>query len=213
MGASQGRTAPTNTGAGPCDRTATSFQASHPGADPSSQLQVLCRQPRREWEGQEEGEVWEERPLERSRLPCSARGRSAGKWDRGDQTRVTSSVINSGPRLLWARVYLQTLPVSRDSADHTGLPGRGRGRGSSEGWLPRLVCGFGSLCSPRSRHRRVASAPVSCLNAADKWDKKSIQQNTQEMRCFHYNSQPAMPGPLPSDNPLLLKVSLGPANS
>ena len=137
-------------------------------------------------------------------------------WEVGpgrDQTRVTSSVISSGPRLLWARIYLQTLPVSRDSADHTGLSGSGRGRGSSEGWLPWLACGFGSLCSPHGRHHRVASAPVSCLNAADKWDEKSIQQNTQEMRCFHYNSQPAMPRPLPSDNPLLLKVSLGPVNS
>lgn len=61
-----------------------------------------------------------------------------------EQTRVTSSVISSGPWLLWARIYPQTLPVSRDTADRTALPGRGRGRGSSEGWLPRLACGFGS---------------------------------------------------------------------
>lgn len=45
-----------------------------------------------------------------------------------DQTRVISSVINSGPQILCALIYLQTIPISRGSADHTGFPGKGWGR-------------------------------------------------------------------------------------
>lgn len=71
-----------------------------------------------------------------------------GNWTshlQRDQTRVISSLINSGPQLLCALIYLQTIPVSRGSADRIGFPGKGWGQGSSEGWLPSPVCGFESL--------------------------------------------------------------------
>lgn len=142
MGASWGRTAPTNTGAGPYDRTATSFQASHPGADPSSQLQVLCRQPRREWEGQEEGEVWEERPLEGSRLPCSVRGCHAGEWERGESRPGSLPLISSGPGSSGPGFTPRPLqfPETLLTALHCqeGAGGGGAQRAGSHGWRVAL---------------------------------------------------------------------------
>lgn len=96
---------------------------------------------------------WEGRQQERTSLPfppSTLQGAAmlgiGSSHPQRYQTRVISSVINSGPWLLCALIYLQTLPISKSSADHIGLPGKGRGRGSSEGWLPSLGCGFASLC-------------------------------------------------------------------
>lgn len=54
-----------------------------------------------------------------------------GNWTshpQRDQTRGISSVINSGPQLLWALIYLRTIPISRGSADHIGFPGKAWGK-------------------------------------------------------------------------------------
>lgn len=107
----------------------------------------------REKEGKRKAKGWEGGRQERTILPfppSTCQGAAVlGNWTsrpRRDQTRVISSVINSGPQLLCALIYLQTIPISKGSADHTGFPGKGWGRGSSEGWLPSLACGSGSLC-------------------------------------------------------------------
>lgn len=130
-----------------------SFPASHTGKDSCSQLQLLYKQHRSEEKrGREKGKEMDGGEAGGNRPPLStfylSRGCNAGKLDQPPperQTRVISSLINSGSQLLCAPIYLQTIPVSRGSADRVGFPGKGWGKGSSEGWLPSPACGFESL--------------------------------------------------------------------
>lgn len=130
--------------------------------------------------------------------------RSAGKRDQQPHERLGQGHFLC--KELWAPASLcPAVPPGNSSfqplPDHIGFPRKGWERALGRP-VYLWVHGFRQL-SNRTADCLVSSALVSCLNAAGKWEEKSIQQNTQETCCFHYNSQPAMPRPLSSDNLLL----------
>lgn len=67
-------------------------------------------------------------------LPFAFQGAAMlGNWTshpQRDQTRIVSSLINSGTQLLCVLIYLHTIPVSRGSADRIGSQERAGGRGA-----------------------------------------------------------------------------------
>lgn len=115
-----------------------SSQASRTGKDSCSQLQLLYKQHwSEEKRGQEKGEEMDGGEAGGDHPPlstfCFSRGCNAGKLHQPpqrDQTRIVSSLINSGPQLLCVLIYLHTIPVSRGSADHIGSQERAGGRGA-----------------------------------------------------------------------------------
>lgn len=190
-----------------------SLQAFHAGKDPSRQLQLLCKQHQREGE---------ERPGKGKGVGRGRRGRTIlpfppstfqgaavlGNWTsqpERDQTRVISSVINSGSHLFCALIYLQTIQSPKALLTTVDSQERALGGGA-------LRAGFHPWCVALDRCTNhtadIAWSPQLQFLASmqlTKGKRKAFSKNTQETRSFHYNSQPAMPRPLSSDNPLLLK--------
>lgn len=122
-----------------------------------------------------------------------------------DQTRVISSVINSGSHLFCALIYLQTIQSPKALLTTVDSQERALGGGA-------LRAGFHPWCVALDRCTNhtadIAWSPQLQFLASmqlTKGKRKAFSKNTQETRSFHYNSQPAMPRPLSSDNPLLLK--------
>lgn len=110
------------------------------------EIQLLCRQHyKRKAQGGEEKAGQQHSPLPTF---CSLRGQESqtavlGNWTscpKRDWSKVISSVINSGPQLFCALLYLQAIPVSKGPADHMRFPGKGWGkRAQRAGFHPWCV--------------------------------------------------------------------------
>lgn len=117
-----------------------SSQASRTGKDSCSQLQLLYKQHwSEEKRGQEKGEEMDggeaggdhpTLPFPPSAFQGAAMLGNCTSHPQRDQTRIVSSLINSGPQLLCVLIYLHTIPVSRGSADRIGSQERAGGRGA-----------------------------------------------------------------------------------